>query len=257
MIHPTAIVSDRAQLGEDCFVGPYCVIGDEVVLGAGVRIESHAVIEGRTRIGDGTHIYPFASIGLAPQDLKYRGEAAETRIGARNQIREFVTIHRGTQGGGMLTAVGDDCLIMAQAHVAHDCLVGDHVIMANAATLAGHVVVASGANIGAYSGVHQFCRIGREAYVGGYSVVVKDALPFALSVGNHAKCYGLNKEGMRRRNYPRATIAALHHAFHLLLSARLNTTQALERIRAEITTDVPEVEEVLSFIESSTRGVIK
>jgi UDP-N-acetylglucosamine acyltransferase len=256
MIHPTAIVSDRAQLGEDCFVGPYTIIGDEVVLGAGVRIESHAVLDGRTRIGDGTHIYPFVSIGLAPQDLKYRGEPAETRIGARNQIREFVTIHRGTQGGGMLTAVGDDCLIMAQAHIAHDCLIGDRVIMANAATLAGHVTVADGANIGAYSGVHQFCRVGREAYVGGYSVVVKDALPFALTVGNHAKCYGLNKEGMRRRNYPPATIAALHHAFHLLLSARLNTTQAVERIRAEID-DAPEVEEVLRFIESSTRGVIK
>jgi len=256
MIHPTAIVSDRARLGEDCFVGPYTIIGDEVVLGAGVRIESHAVLEGRTRIGDGTHIYPFVSIGLAPQDLKYRGELAETRIGARNQIREFVTIHRGTQGGGMLTAVGDDCLIMAQAHIAHDCLIGDRVIMANAATLAGHVTVADGANIGAYSGVHQFCRVGREAYVGGYSVVVKDALPFALTVGNHAKCYGLNKEGMRRRNYPRATIAALHHAFHLLLSARLNTTQAVERIRAEIA-DAPEVEEVVRFIESSTRGVIK
>ncbi|HEX8129312.1 MAG TPA: acyl-ACP--UDP-N-acetylglucosamine O-acyltransferase [Pyrinomonadaceae bacterium] len=256
MIHPTAIVSDRAQLGADCVIGPYVVIGDEVVLGAGVRVESHAVIEGRTHIGDGTHIYPFVSIGLAPQDLKYRGEPAETRIGSRNQIREFVTIHRGTEGGGMLTAVGDDCLIMAQAHVAHDCLVGNRVIMANAATLAGHVTVADGANIGAYSGVHQFCRIGREAYVGGYSVVVKDALPFALTVGNHAKCYGLNKEGMRRRNYPRATVAALHHAFHLLLSARLNTTQALERIRAEIT-DAPEVEEVARFIESSTRGVVK
>ena len=256
MIHPTSIVSDGAQLGEDCFIGPYCVIGGEVVLGAGVRIESHAVIDGRTRVGDETHIYPFASIGLAPQDLKYRGEAAETRIGARNQIREFVTIHRGTEGGGMLTAVGDDCLIMAQAHVAHDCLVGDRVIMANAATLAGHVTVASGANIGAYSGVHQFCRVGREAYVGGYSVVVKDALPFALTVGNHAKCYGLNKEGMRRRNYPRETIAALHHAFHLLLSARLNTTQALERIRAEIA-GVAEVDEVVRFIENSERGVVK
>ncbi|MDQ1559472.1 MAG: UDP-N-acetylglucosamine acyltransferase [Pyrinomonadaceae bacterium] len=256
MIHPTAIVSDSAQLGEDCFVGAYCVIGDEVVLGRGVRVESHAVIDGRTRVGDETHIYPFVSIGLAPQDLKYRGEPAETRIGARNQIREFVTIHRGTEGGGMLTSIGDDCLIMAQAHVAHDCIIGDRVIMANAATLAGHVSVASGANIGAYSGVHQFCRIGREAYVGGYSVVVKDALPFALTVGNHAKCYGLNKEGMRRRNYPRETIAALHHAFHLLLSARLNTTQAVERIRAEIT-DAPEVEEVLRFIETSTRGVIK
>ncbi|HEX9917598.1 MAG TPA: acyl-ACP--UDP-N-acetylglucosamine O-acyltransferase [Pyrinomonadaceae bacterium] len=256
MIHPTAIVSDRAQLGEGCFVGPYTIIGDEVVLGAGVRVESHAVLEGRTRVGDGTHIYPFASIGLAPQDLKYRGEPAETRIGARNQIREFVTIHRGTEGGGMLTAIGDDCLIMAQAHVAHDCLVGDRVIMANAATLAGHVSVASGANIGAYSGVHQFCRIGREAYVGGYSVVVKDALPFALTVGNHAKCYGLNKEGMRRRNYPRATVAALHHAFHLLLASKLNTSQAVEAIRAEVK-DSPETEELLNFIETSKRGVVK
>jgi UDP-N-acetylglucosamine acyltransferase len=256
MIHPTAIVSEKAQVGEGCFVGPYVVIGDEVVLGAGVRVESHCVIDGRTFIGDETHIYPFASIGLAPQDLKYKGEPAETRIGARNQIREFVTIHRGTEGGGMLTAIGDDCLIMAQAHIAHDCLIGNRVIMANAATLAGHVSVADGANIGAYSGVHQFCRVGREAYVGGYSVVVKDALPFALTVGNHAKCYGLNKEGMRRRNYPRETVAALHHAFHLLLSARLNTTQALDAIRAEIE-DSTETAELVRFIETSKRGIVK
>ncbi|MGI9106564.1 MAG: acyl-ACP--UDP-N-acetylglucosamine O-acyltransferase, partial [Pyrinomonadaceae bacterium] len=202
------------------------------------------------------HLYPFVSIGLAPQDLKYKGEPAETIIGARNHIREFVTIHRGTAGGGMLTAVGDDCLIMAQAHIAHDCILGNNVIMANAATLAGHVTVADGANIGAYSGVHQFCRVGREAYVGGYSVVVKDALPFALTVGNHAKCYGLNKEGMRRRNYPRQTIDALHHAFHLLLSARLNTTQAVAAIRAGIT-DSPETEELVRFIEASGRGVVK
>jgi len=256
MIHPTAIVSDRAQLGANCFIGPYVIIGEEVVLGDGVRVESHSVIDGHTRIGSETHIYPFASIGLASQDLKYQGEPAETRIGARNRIREFVTIHRGTQGGGMLTATGDDCLIMAQAHIAHDCIIGHNVIMANAATLAGHVTVADGANIGAYSGVHQFCRVGREAYVGGYSVVVKDALPFALTVGNHAKCYGLNKEGMRRRNYPREVIDALHHAFHLLLSARLNTTQALARIRTEIK-DSPETEELVRFIEESQRGVVK
>jgi UDP-N-acetylglucosamine acyltransferase len=256
MIHPTAIVSDRAQVGAGTFIGPYSIIGDEVVLGAGVRVESHCVIDGRTRIGDETHIYPFVSIGLAPQDLKYKGEPAETRIGARNQIREFVTIHRGTEGGGMLTAIGDDCLIMAQAHVAHDCLIGNNVIMANAATLAGHVTVADGANIGAYSGVHQFCRIGREAYVGGYSVVVKDALPFALTVGNHAKCYGLNKEGMRRRNYTRAAVDALHHAFHLLLASKLNTTQAVEAIRAELK-DSPETEELVRFIETSKRGIVK
>ena len=256
MIHPTAIVSEKAQIGADCLIGPYVVIGGEVVLGRGVRVESHCVIDGRTHVGDETHIYPFASVGLAPQDLKYKGEPAETRIGARNQIREFVTIHRGTEGGEMLTSIGDDCLIMAQAHVAHDCLIGNRVIMANAATLAGHVSVADGANIGAYSGVHQFCRIGREAYVGGYSVVVKDALPFALTVGNHAKCYGLNKEGMRRRNYPRAAIDALHHAFHLLLSAKLNTTQALARIRAEIKDSI-ETEELVRFIETSKRGIVK
>ena len=255
-IHPTAVVSPKARVGYDCLVGPYCIIGDEVVLGDNVRLESHCVVDGRTSIGDETHVFPFVSIGLASQDLKYKGEPSETRIGARNKIREFVTIHRGTAGGGMITRIGDDCLIMAQAHIAHDCLIGDGVIMANAATLAGHVVVEDRANIGAYSGIHQFCRVGKEAYVGGYSVVVKDALPFALTVGNHAKCYGLNITGMKRRGYARATIDSLHHAFHLLLSAKLNTSQAVERIKNEIT-DSPEVAYVLSFIEQSDRGVTK
>jgi UDP-N-acetylglucosamine acyltransferase len=233
-IHPTAVVSARAEVGEGSYVGPFCTVGDEVRLGARVRLESHVVVDGRTEIGDDTHVFPFASVGLAPQDLKYRGEPAETRLGRRNRVREFVTIHRGTEGGGMLTSVGDDCLIMAQAHVAHDCRVGNRVIMANAATLAGHVEVSDGANVGAYSGVHQFCRVGREAYVGGYSVVVKDALPFALTVGNHA----------------------LHHAFRLLLSSKLNTTQALAAIREEVS-DSREVEELLRFIETSERGVVK
>ncbi len=255
-VHPSAIVSARATLGDDCHIGPFCTVGDEVTLDEGVRLESHCVVDGRTFIGADTHVFPFVSLGLASQDLKYRGEPAATRIGRRNRIREFVTIHRGTEGGGMLTATGDDCLIMAQAHVAHDCILGNNVIMANAATLAGHVRVADGANLGAYSGIHQFCRVGREAYVGGYSVVVKDALPFALTVGNHAKCYGLNTTGMKRRRYPQATIEALHHAFRLLLAARLNTTQALERIRAELS-DSPEVAELVSFIETSERGVVK
>jgi len=193
---------------------------------------------------------------LPPQDLKFAGESTATEIGRRNRIRQFVTIHRGTKGGGGITKTGDDCFFMAQAHVAHDCLIGNHVIMANAATLAGHVIVEDHANIGAYSGVHQFCRVGREAYVGGYSVVVKDALPFALTVGNHAKCYGLNKVGMRRRGYSRETIEALHHAFHLLLSSKLNTTQAVQRIREDIK-NIPEVDELISFVESSKRGVVK
>ena len=255
-IHSTALVSPRAQIGTHCYIGPYSIIGDEVSLGDRVRIDSHCVIEGLTRIGDETHIYPFVSIGLPPQDLKFAGEATETEIGRRNGIREFVTIHRGTAGGGGLTRTGDDCFMMAQVHIAHDCLLGNHVLMANAATLAGHVIVEDGAQIGAYSGVHQFCRIGREAYVGGYSVVVKDALPFALTVGNHAKCYGLNKVGVRRRGYSRETIAALHHAFHLLLASKLNTVQAIDRIREEVK-DSKEVDELVHFIETSKRGVVK
>jgi UDP-N-acetylglucosamine acyltransferase len=255
-IHPTAVVSPRAEIGEGSTIGPYTVIGDEVRIGGRVMIDSHCVIDGRTKIGDDTHVFPFVSIGLASQDLKYKGEPSETHIGSRNNIREFVTIHRGTAGGGMVTRVGDDCLIMAQAHVAHDCVIGNKVIMANAATLAGHVEVQEGANIGAYSGVHQFCRIGREAYVGGYSVVVKDALPYALTVGNHAKCYGLNTVGMKRRDYPQESIDALHHAFRLLLTSKLNTTQALEKIQKEISGST-EVDELVSFIATSSRGVTK
>ena len=255
-IHSTALVSPRAQIGTDCHIGPYSIIGDQVSLGDRVRIDSHCVIDGRTRIGDETHVFPFVSIGLPPQDLKFAGEATETDIGRRNRIREFVTIHRGTAGGGGLTKTGDECFMMAQVHIAHDCLLGNHVLMANAATLAGHVIVEDGAQIGAYSGVHQFCRIGREAYVGGYSVVVKDALPFALTVGNHAKCYGLNKVGVRRRGYSRETIAALHHAFHLLLASKLNTVQAIDRIREEVK-DSKEVDELVHFIETSKRGVVK
>jgi UDP-N-acetylglucosamine acyltransferase len=255
-IHPSAVVSPRARLGLDCFIGPYSTVGDEVELGDAVRLESHCVVQGRTSIGEETHVFPFVSIGLPPQDLKYKGEASETRIGRRNQIREFVTIHRGTEGGGMLTQMGDDCLIMAQAHIAHDCLLGDSVIMANAATLAGHVTIEDRANVGAYSGVHQFCRVGREAYIGGYSVVVKDALPYALTVGNHARCYGLNVTGMKRRGYSREVTDALHHAFHLLLSSKLNTTQALDRIHEEIK-DSPEVDSLVEFITASKRGVTK
>jgi len=255
-VHPSAVVGPRARIGTGCYVGPFSTVGDEVELQDGVRLESHVVIDGRTIIGQDTRIFPFVSIGLPAQDLKYKGEPSETRIGRRNLIREFVTIHRGTAGGGMLTQIGDDCLLMAQAHVAHDCTLGDGVIMANAATLAGHVHIENNANVGAYSGVHQFCRVGREAYIGGYSVVVKDALPFALTVGNHARCYGLNTTGMKRRGYSPEVIGSLRHAFHLLLSAKLNTSQAVEKIREELK-DSAEVDALVEFIQSSSRGVIK
>jgi UDP-N-acetylglucosamine acyltransferase len=214
-IHDTAIVADGARIGEGCHIGPFSTVGENVVLADGVRLDSHVVIDGATKIGSGTHIFPFVSIGLAPQDLKYGGESTATEIGSGNQIREFVTIHRGTAGGGGLTKIGDNNLFMAQAHVAHDCKLGSDIIMANAATLAGHVEIADRANVGAYSGVHQFCRVGLEAFVGGYSVVVKDAPPFAIIQGNHAKCYGLNRVGMKRRGYSKDTIEKLHRAYHL------------------------------------------
>ena len=255
-IHETAIVSPQAEIGEDCYIGAFSTVGDEVVLGRNVRLESHVVIDGKTKIGDDNKIFPFVSIGLAPQDLKYQGEPTRVEIGNRNHIREFVTVHRGTAGGGGLTKIGDDNLLMAQAHIAHDCLIGNEVIMANAATLAGHVEIDDRANIGAYSGVHQFCRVGLEAFVGGYSVVVKDAMPYAIIQGNHAKCYGLNRVGMKRRGYAKDTIEKLHSAFHLLLSAKLNTTQAVEKIKAEIS-DCKEVDLLVEFIESSKRGVVK
>ncbi len=255
-IHETAIVDTSAEVGDDCHIGPFCTVGGEVRLGDRVRLDSHVVVDGKTTIGDETHVFPFVSIGLGPQDLKYAGEPTATEIGARNQIREFVTIHRGTVGGGGITRIGNANLLMAQAHVAHDCQLGSDIIMANAATLAGHVEIADRASIGAYSGVHQFCRIGLEAFVGGYSVVVKDAMPYAIIQGNHAKCYGLNRLGMKRRGYPKAAIEKLNHAFHLLLSSKLNTSQALERIGVEIA-DCTEVDHLAEFIRTSKRGVVK
>jgi UDP-N-acetylglucosamine acyltransferase len=254
-VHETAIVAADARIGEGSYIGPYCTVGSQVVIGEGVRLESHVVVDGDTKIGAETVVFPFVSIGLAPQDLKYAGEPTATEIGERNTIREFVTIHRGTANGGGVTRVGNDNLFMAQAHVAHDCQLGNEIIMANAATLAGHVEIADRANIGAYSGIHQFCRIGLEAFVGGYSVVVKDAPPFATIQGNHAKCYGLNRVGMKRRGYSTETISRLNHAYHLLLSSKLNTSQAVERIQEEIK-GCAEVDLLLEFIESSKRGVV-
>lgn len=255
-VHPTAIIAPEAAIGDDCHIGPFCTVGPDVTLGAGVRLDSHVAIDGKTSIGDETHVYPFVSIGFAPQDLKYSGEPTATEIGKRNHIREFVTVHRGTAGGGGVTRIGDNNLLMAQAHVAHDCQLGSDIIMANAATLAGHVEIADRASVGAYSGVHQFCRVGLEAFVGGYSVVVKDAMPYAIIQGNHAKCYGLNRLGMKRRGYSREVIEKLNHAFHLLLSSKLNTSQALERIAEEIT-DCAEVDLLSDFIRTSKRGVVK
>jgi UDP-N-acetylglucosamine acyltransferase len=256
MIHPTAIIDSKAKLGANVAVGPYSVIGADVVLHENIEIASHVVIEGPCEIGSGTVIFPFASIGQPPQDLKYAGEPTQLIVGERNVIREYVTMNRGTVGGGGLTKVGDDNLFMAQAHIAHDCIVGSHNVFANAASLAGHVEVRDHIIIGAYTGIHQFCRIGNYAFIGAYSKIVKDALPYARTDGNDAKCYGANTIGLRRQGFSNEAIRNIQHAFHILLTSKLNTTQALERLKAEMT-GLPEIEYVIEFIETSQRGVTK
>ena len=255
-IHPTAIVSPKAELGRNVSIGPYSIVGDDVILRDEVRVMSHCVIEGPSEFGSGTVFYPFVSAGQPPQDLKYRGEHSILRCGERNTFREFVTLQRGTEGGGNITQIGSDNLVMVQAHVAHDCIIGDHVILANGAVLAGHVLVEDHATLGAYSGVHQFCRVGKHAFIGGFSVVVKDALPYARTVGNHARCYGQNSLGLRRKGFSSDAINRLSHAFKLLLAAKLNTTQAVETIKQELT-GWPEIDYLIEFIQSSKRGVTK
>jgi UDP-N-acetylglucosamine acyltransferase len=256
MIHPTAIISPKAELGAHVSVGPYSIIGEEVVIHDEVEIAGHVVIEGPSEIGRGTRIFPFAYLGQPPQDLKFAGERSRLIIGERNLIREYVSMHRGTTGGGGVTVVGHDNLFMAQSHIAHDCRVGSHTIFANGASLAGHVEVADYATLGAYVGVHQFCRVGAHAFIGAYSKIVKDALPYARTDGNHAKCYGANTLGLRRRGFSNEAIGHIQHAFHLLLASRLNTTQALERIKAEMA-GIPEIDYLIEFIETSQRGVVK
>jgi UDP-N-acetylglucosamine acyltransferase len=255
-IHPTASVHPAAQIGAGSSVGPYASIGPNVVIGAGCRIGASAVLDGWTEIGDGTEVYPFASIGLPPQDLKFRGEETRLVIGRRNIFREFVTIHRGTRGGGGVTRIGDRNVFMAYVHVAHDCRVGDDTIFGNMATLGGHVTVEDFANISAGSGVHQFCRVGRYAFIGGYSVVTKDALPYARTVGNRARIYGLNTIGLARRGFPSDVIGRLKRSFRYLLQSKLNTTRALQRIERDPSLACPEVEYLIQFIRSSQRGVI-
>ena len=256
MIHPTAIINPHSRLGANVTVGPYSIIGDQVTIHDDVEIAGHVVIEGPCEVGEGTRIYPFASIGQPPQDLKYKGEETRLVVGRRNVIREYVTMNRGTVGGGWLTSVGDDNLFMAQSHIAHDCIVGSGNIFANNSALAGHVTVGDHATLTAYVGVHQFCRVGDHAFLGAFSKVVKDALPYARTDGMDAKCYGANAVGLRRKGFSNESIRHLQQAFRLLLASSLNTTQALERIKAEMR-GVPEIDYLVDFIEKSERGVTK
>ena len=255
-IDPTALVHAHAEIGTGTTIGRHATVGPHVRLGANCTIGASAIVEGWTEIGDDTNIFPFASIGLIPQDLKFRGEQSRLVIGRKNIFREFVTIHRGTRGGGGVTSIGDRNVFMAYVHVAHDCHVGNDTIFGNLATLGGHVTVEDCANISAGSAVHQFCRVGRHAFVGGYSVVTKDALPFAKTVGNRARIYGLNTIGLMRRGFSPDVIGKLKRSFRYLLQSKLNTTSALLQIERDRSLACAEVQYLLDFIRTSQRGVI-
>ncbi len=256
-IHPTAIVDPQARLHSSVRVGPYAVIGAEVEIAEDTEVGAHAIIEGPIRIGRRNRVFPHTSVGLIPQDLKFKGERSEVVVGDDNRIREFVTIHRGTEGGGSITRLGSHNLIMAYSHIAHDCQIADHCILGNAATLAGHVVIEDWAIVGAFSGVHQFCRIGRHSFIGGYTVITQDVLPFSSTVQEReTRVFGVNLVGLRRRGFDRERLERLQQAFRLLTQSNLNTTQALEQIRASLNQH-EDVEALVRFIETSERGVIK
>lgn len=251
------MIDPGARIPDSCKIGPYCIVGAGVEMGENCELVSHVVLQGPTKLGSGNRIFPFASIGMGPQDLTYKGEPTRLEIGDRNEIREYVTIHRGTVKGGALTSVGSDCLIMAYAHIAHDCHIGNNVIMANAATLAGHVTVEDYAVVGALCPVHQFVRIGAHSYIGGGTTITQDVLPFSKTVASRdVSAYGMNTIGLRRRGFSDERIKKLHHAFKVLLASKLNTSQALERLKSENDSS-QDVAMLIAWIEASQRGIIK
>jgi len=254
-VHPSAVVAAGAVVPASCTVGPFCTIGPQVALGENCNLISHVVLDGRTRIGARNTFYPFCAVGVTPQDLKYRGEATETVLGDDNTIREGVTVSRGTAGGGGITRIGSNCLLMASVHIGHDSLVGNHCILANAATLAGHVVIEDYATVGAFSPVHQHCTVGTYAFIGGGTIVTQDVLPFSLTSSRREnKAFGINKIGLARRGFSPERLQRLQKAFRLLLSSKMNTTQALEKIKQ---LEGEDVALLAAFLERSERGVIK
>ncbi len=255
-VHPLAVVDPQAKLAADVRVGPFAVIGAQVEIGEGTEIGAGAHIQGPTRIGRGNRIFPQAAVGFDPQDLRFRGEPVWLEIGDNNILREFCTISRGTVGGGGVTRIGNQNLIMAYVHIAHDCQIGSRVVLVNNTQFAGHVEVGDDASISAFCAVHQYCRIGRHAYLGAYTVLTMDALPFVKTVGMNASNYGLNSIGLRRKGFSREQVARLNQALRLLARSGLNTRQALERMRAEVGGD-PEVDHLIHFVETSRRGVHK
>jgi UDP-N-acetylglucosamine acyltransferase len=255
-IDPRAVVHEGARLADGVVVGPYCVVGPEVTIGDRTKLASHVVIDGRVTLGPDNAVAPFASLGGPPQDLKYAGEATSVTIGARNRICEYVTVSRGTAGGGGITRIGDDNLLMAYAHIAHDAHVGSRIVFANAATLAGHVEVGDDATVGAFSGVHQFCRVAKHAFIGGYSVVTQDALPWVLTVGNRAEGHGVNIVGLKRKGYPAETIDAIKKCYLTLFRSKMLLDDALAKVEAE-SGGIAEVRYFLEFVRSSKRGVVR
>jgi UDP-N-acetylglucosamine acyltransferase len=259
-IHPTAIVAKGAQIAESCTVGPYCTIGANVVLGEDCELVSHVVLDGHLTMGDRNRVYPFACVGVAPQDLKYAGEPTRAVIGDDNTIREYVTISRGTAGGGGITTVGSGCLIMAYTHIGHDSSIGNGCILANSATLAGHVIVEDYAVVGALCPVHQFCRIGKYSYIGGGTTITQNVLPYSLtSIERNNHAYGLNKVGLERRGFTPEQMKELRAAYRLLQASKMNTSQALEAMRMTIAAGNAgeHVAYLADFIANSERGVIK
>jgi UDP-N-acetylglucosamine acyltransferase len=250
-IHPSAVIDPAAKIGSGVAIGPFCVVGPDVELADGVRLHSHVVVEGRTRVGPGTIIYPFASIGHAPQDLKFHGEPSELVIGANNRIREHVTMNPGTEGGGMVTRVGDNCLFMMACHVAHDCIVGNNVIMANNATLGGHVTVGDHAILGGLVAVHQFVRIGAHAMIGGMSGVEQDVIPYGLVMGERARLHGLNLVGLQRRGFGKDDIRVLRSAYKVLFSGGKTLAERVDQVGEEFA-DQPAVSDILGFIRAET-----
>jgi UDP-N-acetylglucosamine acyltransferase len=255
-IHPTAVVDTQAQLGQDVEVGPYAVVGPDVEVGDRCRIGSGAQLAGPTVLGADNQIFSHACIGFDPQDRKFRGERTVLEVGGGNIFREFCTVNRGTALGGGVTSIGDDNLLMAYVHVAHDCRLGNDTILANNATLAGHVEVHDGATLSAFAGVQQFCRIGRHAYIGGYTVITLDVLPFSRAVGFKAAFLGLNRVGLERRGFTREQVREIEAALRLLVRSKLNASQALERLRGE-SSDDEQVEYLINFVADAERGFIK
>ena len=254
-IHKTAIVHPKAKIEEGVSIGPYCIVGEHITIRSGTVLKAHVFLDGWTEIGENCQIYPFASLGTAPQDYKYKGEKSELIIGRGTVIRESVMLNRGSQGGGGVTRIGENCMFMAYSHVAHDCHLGNHVILANGVAMAGHVTINDYAIIGGLSCIHQFARIGDYAFIGGASAVSKDVSPYGTAVGNRARLFGINLIGLQRNGFSPKTINKIRRAYRFLLSSEFNISDAIKKIETEEEIDSPEVRHLIDFVKSSSRGI--